>query len=102
MKSIMQRERREDGVCYLCKKLNRDINPKIVQEHHVVFGTANRRLSEKYGLKVFLCLKHHEEGPEAVHKNHENARILQRDAQEAFEAHFPDLNFLKIFGWNYK
>ena len=101
MKSIMQKERREDGICYLCKK-NGDIIPKVVQEHHVCFGTANRRLSEKYGLKVFLCLAHHEEGPEAVHKNHTNARILQRDAQEAFEQHFQNLDFLKIFGRNYK
>ena len=102
MKSIMQRERKEDGVCYLCKKLHRDINPKIVFEHHVIFGTANKRLSEKYGLKVFLCLYHHTEGKEAVHKNHELARLLQADAQTAFEEKFPDKNFLQIFGRNYK
>lgn len=104
MKSIMQTDRKEDGVCYLCKRLNRDINPKIVYEHHVIFGgTSGRKaLSEKYGLKVWLCLYHHTEGKEAVHNNHELARLLQAEAQETFEKRYPDLNFLKIFGMNYK
>ena len=100
----MQPHRREDGICYLCLKLNHDFNPKTVYEHHVIFGgTSGRKtLSEKYGLKVFLCLYHHTAGKEAVHLNHKNAQILQADAQEAFERTFPDLDFLKIFGMNYK
>ena len=104
MKSIMQTDRKGDGVCYLCKRLNRDINPKIVYEHHVIFGgTSGRKaLSEKYGLKVWLCLYHHTEGKEAVHNNHERARLLQAEAQEAFEKRYPDLDFLQIFGMNYK
>lgn len=99
MKSIMQKD---DGVCYLCRKLNGDINPKNTHEHHAIFGTAGRPLSEKYGLKVYLCYEHHVLGPEAVHNNHKNARIVQADAQRAFEEHFPDKDFRKIFGRNYK
>lgn len=73
----------------------------MVQEHHVIFGSANRKLSEKYGLKVYLCLEHHEESKEAVHKNAEIALILKKEAQKCFEEHYPNLSFLKIFGKNY-
>lgn len=39
-----------------------DEDPSIkynLEEHHIFEGTANRNLSEKYGLKVYLCQKHH-------------------------------------------
>ena len=98
MKSIMQDN---DGTCYLCIKMNRDYRRKITEEHHCIFGTGNRKLSEKYGLKVRLCIMHHREGKEAVHQNSTNARILQKDAQRAFEKHYPNLDFRKIFGINY-
>ena len=100
MKSIMQQD---DGTCYLCMKLNCDYGPKLyTEEHHAIFGTAQKTLSEKYGLKVYLCLQHHREGPQAVHNNYKNARLIQAEAQEAFEKHFPELNFRDIFGKNYK
>ena len=88
--------------CYLCQKLHPEWWPRAAtDEHHVVFGTANRNLSEKYGLKVYLCPEHHTISDECPHRNHEIARLLQREAQKAFEKHFPALDFLKIFGWNY-
>ena len=88
----------------MCLKLNRDMNPKPTEEHHAIFGgtSGRKQLSEKYGLKVYLCINHHREGPEAVHRNHINARIVQADAQRAFEREYPSLDFLKIFGMNYK
>ena len=64
-------------------------------------GTANRRISEKYGLKVYLDPDHHRNGPEAVHKNAEVAEILHKEAQKAFEKIYPDLDFQTIFGKNY-
>lgn len=99
MKSIMQDK--QDHTCYLCMMLLADFSIKQTQEHHVIFGTANRRLSEKYGLKVYLCLKHHEEGREAVHKNAANAFLVKKEAQKAFEKRWPELNFRKIFGKNF-
>ncbi len=100
MKSIMHDK--NSGTCYLCMRLHSDYSAKPVrQEHHAVFGTANRRLSEKYGLKVYLCLNHHEEGKEAVHKNAETALIVKKAAQKAFEDRWPELDFRKIFGRNY-
>lgn len=95
---------RKDGTCYLCQKLLGGdwIHPRV-EEHHVCFGDfgANRRLSEHYGLKVYLCDAHHEHSSEAVHVNRENALLLMRDAQRAFEREHPDLSFRVIFGKNY-
>lgn len=100
IKSIMQD--REAGQCYLCRLLHGDYSIKPVrQEHHVMGGTANRRLSEKYGLKVWLDPDHHLYGPEAVHKNAEVAEILHREAQRAFERNYPDLDFYTIFRRKY-
>lgn len=100
MKSIMQDK--EAGKCYLCKLLDGDSSIKqIREEHHVMGGTANRRLSEKYGLKVYLCLNHHRFGPKAVHKNAEVAEILHKEAQKAFLRVYRDLDFRATFGKNY-
>ena len=43
-KSIMQTTKD----CYLCGKKT------CLEPHHVMAGTANRKLSEKYGIWVFL------------------------------------------------
>lgn len=99
-KSIMQSK--DSGQCYLCRLLHNDYGIKPVrQEHHVMGGMANRRLSEKYGLKVYLDPDHHLYGPEAVHKNAEVADLLKKEAQKAFEKTYPDLDFMEIFGKNY-
>lgn len=60
MKSIMHDKK--EGTCYLCKRLCGDYYRKTTQEHHAIFGTAGRRLSERYGLKVYLCMEHHTTG----------------------------------------
>lgn len=90
MKSIMHDK--EDG-CLIC------MNP-YVEEHHVIHGTANRKLSEKYGLKVYLCAEHHR-GSKGVHQNADFDYRLKRMAQRKFEEEYPDLDFLEIFGRNY-
>ncbi len=99
-KSIMHQK---DGTCYLCMLLNGDYDDhKVTEEHHAVYGTANRKLAEHYGLKVYLCPEHHRTGKEAVHKNYKIARLLQQKAQETFERVYPKLDFLKEFGRNFK
>lgn len=92
---------KKDGTCYLCILLNNDCDRRTTQEHHVVFGTANRKKSESFGLKVYLCLQHHEEGPQSVHMNHEIARMLQRKAQERFEQIYSHELWMKEIGRNY-
>lgn len=91
-KSIMQQD---DSLCYLC-----GANGTMDYLHwHHVFGGANRKWSEKYGLKVRLCGQQcHENGPNAVHRNKETRDRLREEAQRAFEKKprnqtrlFPDL-----------
>ncbi len=98
-KSIMQDKSRR--TCYLCMLLRGDDAPRSnLQEHHAMPGTANRKLSEHYGLKVYLCLQHHTQGPEAVHHNIHHQRLVQRKAQEAFEAKYSHEKWMEVFGRN--
>lgn len=90
------------GQCYICRLLYGDYTIKpVLEEHHVMGGTANRKLSEKYGLKVYLDPDHHRYGTDAVHKNAKVAEMIHREAQKAFERTYPDLSFREIFGKNY-
>ena len=99
MKSIMQQK---DGRCYLCQLLNGDFREKPTEEHHAIFGSSGRALSTKYGLVCYLCHEHHRTSKDAVHQNHDMAALIQDKAQRAFEAEYPDLDFMAIFGRNYK
>lgn len=96
-KSILQEK---DGTCYLCVLLHEDYRIQPVHEHHVFSGTANRRLSEQYGLKVYICPEHHENGPEAVHKNKIVRLLLEEIAKRAFEQTYPEIRFRDVFGTN--
>lgn len=103
MKSIMQEK---DGTCYLCVKFdNNYFTHNVIQEHHVVFGGfgAGRKLSEKFGLKVYLCPMHHLSSgcKDAVHRSKETKLMLCKEAQKAFEEKYPNLSFREIFGKNY-
>lgn len=91
MKSIIQSNK---NICFLCGR-------KAQEEHHIFFGTANRKLSEKYGLKVYLCAYCHRISKYAVHNNKETDIKLKIIGQRKFEEEYPKLNFLEIFGKNY-
>lgn len=100
MKSILHDKK--DRTCFLCMLLHNDDSQKeILHEHHAIHGWANRKLSEKYGLKVYLCLLHHEKGREAVHQNARINKMLKAYAQRAFEKKWPEKDFYKIFKKNY-
>lgn len=98
MKSIIWQQ---EGTCYLCCLQGDYRRHAVLHTHHVIPGNPGRRLSDKHGLTVRLCMEHHTEGPQAVHRNHENMRILQRAAQEAFEKTHTREEFMKIFGRSY-
>lgn len=91
MKSILQKSRK----CLIC-------GLPYVECHHVYGGTRNRRLSEEYGLKVYLCHKHHNEPPDGVHYNREFRDKLQEWAQKQFDTYYPTENFVELFGKNYE
>lgn len=98
-KSILHEK---DGTCYLCMKLNNDYRlHAYLEEHHVIPGAAGRRISEENGLKVYLCMPHHRGSAAAVHQNHDNMLLIQRDAQQAFERTRTREDWMRTVGRNY-
>lgn len=96
MQSIMQTEKK----CYLCR-CNRGW-PNQLEEHHC-FGGSNRKASERYGLKVWLCGDEcHRNGPDSAHQSGATMQRLHEDGQRAFEEHHGTREeFMRIFGKNY-
>ena len=98
-KSIIQTEKE----CFICRHMlgdGIDLPPRSLEEHHI-FNAANRKLSEQYGLKVWLCINHHREGMNAVHRHPYPMILLKRIGQQAFEEKYGHEEFMKIFGRNY-
>lgn len=94
MKSILQPK--ESRTCFLCSREG------LVEEHHIFYGTANRKLSERYGLKVKLCPECHRAAKIGIHGGNRSADLkLKRTGQMAFEERYKDLCFREIFGINY-
>ena len=50
---------------------------------------------------VLECPDHHEFGKDAVHKNYEILREIQKDAQRAFEENHSRQQFMELMGRNY-
>lgn len=64
-------------------------------------GTANRKQSEKYGLKVWLCCEDHRTGKEAVHRCREIDLKLICIAQRKFEELYGHDKWMEVFMKNY-
>lgn len=73
-----------------------------LEEHHIFFGTANRKVSEKNGLKVWLTSEEHR-GTYGVHgKFGRDLDIkLKQDAQRKYEETHTREDFIKLIGKNY-
>lgn len=66
--------------------------------HHVMTGTANRKLSDKYGLWVWLRHDIHMD----LHDRDKDLEIrLKQDAQRAFEKIYGHDKWMKTFRKNY-
>ena len=76
MNSVLQVKKE----CFVCK------TTYGLHDHHIVYGTANRKKSEEYGFKVWLCGRHHNLSNEGVHFNRELDLKLKRIAQEKWLA----------------
>ena len=88
MKSVLQASKE----CYVCGRTDQ------LHDHHVIYGGANRRISEKYGLKVWLCYEHHT-GNAGVHFNPELNQQLHEIAQRFYESHYGNReDFRRDFG----
>lgn len=92
MKSIIQ-SRRE---CYRTRRTT------DIHEHHIFYGTSNRKNSEKYGLKVYLTGEYHNLSNKGVHFDKAFDTELKQTGQRAFEStHGSREDFIRIFGKNY-
>lgn len=90
----------ENRYCFLCGKNG---NGDRLERHHIFQG-ANRSLSEKYGLVVYLCGDRcHRNGPNAVHRNKETAKLLHQYGQRKAmrENGWTAEQFRNVFGKNY-
>ena len=74
--------------CYVCKS-------PYVEMHHIFYGTANRKLSDKYLLIVPLCAYHHR-GAKGVHFNKRLDDKLKGIAELRFCEEYP-YNFNRLF-----
>jgi hypothetical protein len=80
--------------CYICGRQT------TLERHHVLGGVANRPLSEKYGLWVWLCHEHHT-GTNGAQYNKDLNQRLKRLAQIAFEARHSHKEWMDTFRKNY-
>ncbi len=103
MESIIPRDRK--GVCFICDRVC------DTHKHHI-FGGANRKHSESYGLFIHLCPDHHNMTDNSVHFDKAMMEACHILGQQSFEAdyrkHFNNSTdedarkaFMKIFGRNY-
>lgn len=90
MKSIIQ-DKKECLFCHSTSNLHK---------HHIFFGSANRKLSEKYGCWCWLCVRHHT-SDDGVHFNRPLDLMLKEYCQQEFEKLHSHEEFMKIFGKNY-
>lgn len=72
----------------------------MLESHHIFMGNPNRKNSERYGLKVWLCKEHHT-GNSGVHQDIKLDWRLKRIAQMEFEKRYDRNIFMAIFGRNY-
>ena len=80
--------------CFLCGS-HRDL-----ELHHIMHGSANRRLSTKWGLVCWLCATHHR-GRFGVHNDIVLDERLKRTAQKAFEELYGRSKWMEVFRKNY-
>jgi hypothetical protein len=92
MDSVLQK----DKECYYCGTV------LGLEEHHVFFGRKCRSLSEKYGLKVWLCNLHHTGGNDCPHRNRKVDLAYKGIAQRYFEREVGSReDFVRLFGKSY-
>ena len=93
MKSILQKKKR----CLICH------TEQDLHCHHVWEGRGRRSTSDRWGLTVYLCSKHHNMSDEGVHFNRELDLALKQAAQKKAMRHYSwtTEDFIKIMGKNY-
>ena len=90
MESIIQKERR-CLVCHATAGLHR---------HHVFYG-PRREASERNGLTVRLCGRHHNLSAQGVHFDHGLDMEIKALGQRAFEEGHSREEFVRLMGRSY-
>lgn len=80
--------------CYFCGRTYG------LEKHHVFAGVANRRISEREGLWLYLCHEHHT-GTEGAQYDKEKNLMLKCDAQFAYEQTHTRAEWMALIGKNY-
>ena len=93
MKSIIQSEKE----CYITKSRDN------LHEHHIFFGSGKRKLSERYGLKIWLRSDWHNMADYGVHFDKALDLQIKQMAQKKAKEHYGWTveEFIKIFGRSY-
>lgn len=91
-KSIIQQG---EPRCFFCGRTTG------LERHHILGGVANRPLSERYGLWVWLCGETCHRGVDGFQYAKEKNIQLKRLAQIAFEARHSHDEWMQIFRKNY-
>lgn len=80
----------KENTCYICGRVGH------MDRHHMMHGTANRRMAEKYGLVVHLCHTCHMN----VHDNPDRFydEALMIEAQRIFEETHSRDEWRRAFG----
>lgn len=75
----------------------------VVAIHHVFYGTANRKKSEKHGFILPLHPRWHTEGNQAIHRGNKALDTqLKQMAQTYYESHKKSRkDFIEEFGKSY-
>ena len=82
--------------CYVC------LYPYDLHRHHIFFGFANRKLSERDGCWCYLCAVHHNMSRVGVHFNRELDLKIKRECQEKWEETYGDRKkFIQRYGKSY-
>lgn len=85
-----------DYRCFFCGRTDN------LQCHHAISGSANRKLADKYGLTVWLCVYHHTGGKKSVHQDYSMNLQVKQYAQRYFLENIGDMDlWMKEFGKNY-
>lgn len=69
--------------------------------HHVFNGNPNRKLSEEWGMKIWVHPLWHDNTPYSIHKNEETDIIVKQYAQAIFEERHGHDKFMEVFKRNW-
>lgn len=73
-----------------------------LHEHHIFEGTANRKKSEKYGLKIWLIPEYHNTTSNGIHFNYNLDLKVKKEAQRKFVERWGYQKWMQEFHKDYE